>query len=65
VERDREKRQVLLHRIQQLMHERTMHAPIYEPATAHGVGQRVAESAVGWKQLLYFTAPYEEIRLKK
>ena len=65
VERDRGKRQALLHQIQRLMHERVMHAPIYEPATVHGVGPRVAEPAVGLNPLLYFTAPYEEMRLKK
>jgi peptide/nickel transport system substrate-binding protein len=65
VERDRGKRQALLHQIQRLMHERVMHAPIYEPATVHGVGPRVAEAAVGLNPLLYFTAPYEELRLRQ
>ncbi len=37
-ERDRKKREALLHQIQRLMHERIMHAPIFEPATLHGVG---------------------------
>jgi peptide/nickel transport system substrate-binding protein len=64
-ERDRSKRQALLHQIQQLMHERVMHAPIYEPATLHGVGPRVEEPGVGLNALLYFTSPYEEMRLKK
>ncbi len=31
----------------------------------HGIGPRVVEPAVGLNQLLYFTAPYEEMRLKK
>jgi hypothetical protein len=48
-----------------LMHERVIHAPIYEPATIHGVGPRVQEPAVGLNTLLYFTAPYEEMRLNK
>jgi peptide/nickel transport system substrate-binding protein len=65
VQRDRGKRQALLHQIQRLMHERVMHAPIYEPATIHGVGPRVEEAAVGLNSLLYFTAPYEEMRLRK
>jgi peptide/nickel transport system substrate-binding protein len=63
-ERDRSKREVLLHQIQRLMHERVMHAPIYEPATLHGVGPRVEEPGVGLNALLYFTGPYEEMRLK-
>jgi peptide/nickel transport system substrate-binding protein len=64
-ERDRGKREALLHQIQRLMHDRVMHAPIFEPASLHGVGPRVAEPAVGLNQLLYFAAPYEDMRLKK
>jgi peptide/nickel transport system substrate-binding protein len=64
-ERDRKKREGTLHQIQRLMHERVMHAPIFEPATLHGVGPRVEEPAVGLNPLLYFAAPYEEMRLKK
>jgi ABC-type transport system substrate-binding protein len=64
-ERDRKRREALLHQIQRLMHERVMHAPIFEPATLHGVGPRVEEPAVGLNPLLYFAAPYEEMRLKK
>jgi peptide/nickel transport system substrate-binding protein len=64
-ERDRKKREALLHQIQRLMHERVMHAPIFEPATLHGVGPRVEEPAVGLAPMLYFAAPYEEMRLKK
>ena len=65
VERDRATRQALLHQMQQLMHARVMHAPIYEPAPLLGVGPRVEESGVGLNALLYFTAPYEELCLKK
>jgi len=65
LERDRKRREALLHQIQRLMHERVMHAPIFEPATLHGVGPRVEEPGVGLNPLLYFTAPYEDMRLKK
>ena len=65
VERDRSKRQALLHQMQRLMSERVMHAPVFEPATLHGVGPRVAEPAVGLNTQLYFAAPYEEMRLRK
>jgi peptide/nickel transport system substrate-binding protein len=64
-ERDRRKREAMLHQIQRLMHERVIHAPIFEPASLHGVGPRVEEPAVGLNPLLYFAAPYEEMRLKK
>ncbi len=64
-ERDRKKREALLHQIQRLMHERVMHGPIFEPATLHGIGPRVEEAAIGLNQQLYFAAPYEDMRLKK
>jgi peptide/nickel transport system substrate-binding protein len=65
VERDRSRREALLHQIQRLMHERVMHAPVFEPATLHGVGPWVEEPAVGLNAQLYFAAPYEEMRLRK
>jgi peptide/nickel transport system substrate-binding protein len=65
VERDRDKREALLHQIQQLMQERVMYAAIFDSVPLHGVGPRVEEPAVGLNPLPYFTAPYEEIRLKK
>ncbi len=64
-ERDRKKREALLHQIQRLLHERVTYAPIFEPATLHGIGPRVEEPAVGLNPLLYFAAPYEDMRLKK
>jgi peptide/nickel transport system substrate-binding protein len=65
VERDRGKRQALLHQIQQLMQERVMHAPVFESAALYGVGPWVEEPAVGLHPLLFFAAPYEEMRLKR
>src|SRR5262245_3528583 len=65
VERDRGKRQALLHQIQQLMQERVMYAPVFESAALYGVGPRVEGPAVGLHALLFFAAPYEEIRLKR
>jgi peptide/nickel transport system substrate-binding protein len=64
-ERDRKKREALLHQIQRLTHERVIHAPIFEPAAVHGVGPRVEESAIGSSPQLFFAAPYEDMRLKK
>ena len=64
-ERDRKKREAMLHQIQRLMHERVMFAPIFEPATLHGVGPRVEEPAIGLSPQLYFAGPYEDMRLKK
>jgi peptide/nickel transport system substrate-binding protein len=64
-ERDRKKREVMLHQIQRLMHERVMFGGIFEPATLHGVGPRVEEPAIGLNSQLYFAAPYEDMRLKR
>jgi len=64
-ERDRKKRETVLHQIQRLMHERVMFAGIFEPATLHGIGPRVEEPAIGLNPMLYFAAPYEDIRLKR
>src|SRR6266853_298937 len=64
-ERDRKRREALLHRIQRLMQERVMFGPIFEPAIRHGVGPRVEEPAIGLSSQLYFPAPYEDMRLKK
>jgi peptide/nickel transport system substrate-binding protein len=64
-ERDRKKRETLLHQIQRLMYERVMYGGIFEPATLHGIGPRVEEPGVGLSQQLYFTSPWEDMRLKK
>ena len=57
VERDRTRREALLHQMQRLMQERVMHAPISEPAALHGVGPRVEEPGVGLIPLLPTSAP--------
>ena len=64
-ERDRKKRETLLHQIQRLMHERIMYGGIFEPATLHGIGPRVEEPAVSLVTSYPYTAPFEELRLKE
>ena len=63
-ELDRGKREAILHRIQQLIHEKVMYAPLMEPAILAGYGPRVAESAIGLITNMAASAPYEELRLK-
>jgi peptide/nickel transport system substrate-binding protein len=63
-EYDPKKREALLHRIQQLIHDKVMYAPIMEPAILYGVGPRVAEPALGLITNMAGSAPYEDIRLK-
>jgi peptide/nickel transport system substrate-binding protein len=61
-EMDSKRREALLHKIQQLMHERSMFAPIVEQAGLIGVGPRLAEvpSITGHP----FISPYEDLKLK-
>jgi peptide/nickel transport system substrate-binding protein len=63
-ELDRPKREAILHRMQQLIHERAMFAPIWELAFLHGVGPRVEESGLGLLTPYGFSAPYEDVKLK-
>jgi peptide/nickel transport system substrate-binding protein len=63
-ELDRGKREAILHRIQQLMHEKVMFVPIMEMASPSGFGPRVAESGLGMITNMAASAPYEELRLK-
>jgi peptide/nickel transport system substrate-binding protein len=44
---DRKKREQTLHRIQQLLHDKVVYAPIWELALLNGQGPRVAESGSG------------------
>jgi len=64
VEVDVKKREALLHKIQQLMHERAMFAPIVEPAFLSGHGPRVEHSGFGSITGMPYSVPYEELRLK-
>jgi peptide/nickel transport system substrate-binding protein len=63
-ERDRGRRQALLHRIQQIAAERVIYVPLYMLSFHNGVGPRVAESSLGRIPLHYYTAPFEDLRLK-
>ena len=63
-ELDRKRREALLHRIQQLIHEKAMYAPIWELGFIHAQGPRVAESGLGLIPGWAFSAPYEDVKLK-
>ena len=63
-ERDGKRREATLHRIQQLMHERVMFAPIWHLAVLNAHGSRVAEPALNLVAGHQFSAPYEDLRLK-
>ena len=58
-------RRQILHKIQQLIHEKVMVAPVIEPAFLNGVGPRVdvhGLNLIGWHA---YSAPYEDLRLVK
>jgi hypothetical protein len=61
-EMDKKRREAMLHKIQQLMHERAMFASIVEPAFLTGVGARMGElpTITGHPYL----SPYEDLKLK-
>ena len=62
---DRKRREATLHRIQQLVHEKAMFAPIYQIAAMTGVGPRVEESGIGLVAgYAFFSSPYEDVKLK-
>ncbi len=63
-ELDRKRREATLHRIQQLIHEKAMYAPIWELGFVHASGPRVAESGLGLITGWAFSAPYEDLKLK-
>lgn len=63
-ETDPARREATLHRIQQLVHEKVIYAPIWQLAFLNGVGPRVGESGLGLIQGHAYSAPYEDVTLK-
>jgi hypothetical protein len=59
-----QKRAAILHRIQQLMHEKAMYLPLWQLASLSRYGPRVAESGLGLITDYPWAAPYEEVTLK-
>ena len=64
-ETDRKKREALLHQIQQIMNERTRIAPIFEYIWPSGIGPRVENLALMLINPYPWSAPLEDVRLKK
>jgi len=63
-ELDPKRREATLHRIQQLIHDKVMVAPIWLNAALSGLGPRVEESGIGVIAGYAFSAPYEDVKLK-
>ena len=64
-ETDRTKREAMLRQIQQLVHERVRFAPIYDYIWPSAVGPRVEEPALMLIDPYPWSAPLEEVRLRK
>jgi peptide/nickel transport system substrate-binding protein len=63
-EADLATRQQILTKMQQLIHERAMFAPIIEPVMLNGVGPRVEVHGLGLIANYPWVAPYEEVKLR-
>jgi len=63
-ELDKRHRETILHKMQQIVHERTMYAPIWQLAFINGHGPRVGESGFGLIPRFAYTGPYEDITIK-
>jgi len=63
-EPDRKKRELLLHQIQRILHDKKIFAPIWENGFIRGVGPRVEEPALALIPAFPYSAPYEDVRLK-
>ena len=64
-ETDAKKREALLHQIQQILHDRVTHIPIYELAFIWGVHPRVEEPGVNLIRSFAYSGPVEDVRLKR
>jgi peptide/nickel transport system substrate-binding protein len=64
-ETDRKKREQMLSQIQQLLHERVRFAPMWEYIWPSGIGPRVGDAQLLKIDPYPWSAPYEDVTLKK
>jgi peptide/nickel transport system substrate-binding protein len=64
VELNRKKRAEILDKMQQLVAERTVYAPIWQLGFINGAGSRVGESGFGLITDFAYTGPFEDITIK-
>ena len=63
-ELDHEKRASMLAKMQQLVHEKSIYAPIWQLGFLNGVSPRVGESGFGQIPGFAYTAPFEDLTIK-
>jgi len=56
-EPDRKKREAILHKIQQLMHDKAIFAPLFEPAFLNATGRGWRESGLGLSPITAIRRP--------
>jgi peptide/nickel transport system substrate-binding protein len=61
---DHKKREAILHKMQQLVYEKVIAAPIWQLAALAGVGPRVGEATIGSMGGYPWLSPYEDVTLK-
>jgi ABC-type transport system substrate-binding protein len=64
-ETDPENREAMLHEIQKILHERTRFAPIWDYFWPSGIGPRVEDAALMKVDPYPWSAPLEDVKLKK
>ena len=64
-ETDPEKREGMLHEIQKILHDRTRFAPIWDYYWPSGLGPRVEEASLGKIDPFPWSAPLEDVKLKR
>jgi peptide/nickel transport system substrate-binding protein len=64
VERDRKKREALLHKIQQKLYDEALFAPLWELGFLCASGPRAAVSGLSLIPLFAYSGPYEDVQLK-
>jgi len=63
-ELDHEKRAAMLEKMQRLVHEKAIYAPIWQLGFLNGVGPRVGESGFDRIPGFAYTAPFEDLTIK-
>ncbi len=63
-ELDTKRREAILHKMQQLVHDKAIYAPIWQLAFMNAFGPRVGESGFGLIPAFAYTWPYEDMTIK-
>ncbi|HYE92865.1 MAG TPA: ABC transporter substrate-binding protein, partial [Terriglobales bacterium] len=64
-ELDTKKREQLLHQIQRILHDQVVYAPIWDNALIRGVGPKVEEGGLTLIPAFPYSAPLEDVRVRR